>query len=74
MERHNLKYFTYNSFFITCLLELKERKNKARYQEALKIFENNKVPISLIESFIKQRKKMDFTYKIKRFVYRLIKW
>lgn len=28
MEQHNLKYFTYDSFFITCLLELKKKKIK----------------------------------------------
>lgn len=28
MEKHNLKYFTYDSFFITCLLELKKKKIK----------------------------------------------
>lgn len=26
MEKHNLKYFTYDSFFITCLLELKKKR------------------------------------------------
>ena len=74
MEEHHLKYLKYDGFFITCLLELKRQKDKTRYNIALKIFENNNVPISLIESFITQRKRMDFGYKIKRFLYRLLKW
>lgn len=74
MEQHNLKYFTYDSFFITCLLELKKKKDKTRYHEALNIFEQNGVPISLIKSFVRQRRKMDFTYKVKHFLYQLLKW
>lgn len=74
MEEHHLKYLKHDGFFITCLLELKRQKDKTRYDTALKIFDNNNVPISLIESFITQRKRMDFAYKIKRFLYRLLKW
>ena len=35
MEQHNLKYFTYDSFFITCLLELKKKEWCAYFSDKI---------------------------------------